>query len=52
VDAVGSELVSAMNSLVSGNFAGKCAYLQRRAAANNPEKSECFVKQGCSWQGI
>jgi hypothetical protein len=30
VDAVGSELVSAMNSLVSGNFVGKCS---GRAAA-------------------
>jgi hypothetical protein len=46
VDAVGDELVSAMNSLVSGKFAGKCTYLQRRAVANSPEKSECFLKQG------
>lgn len=37
VDAVCGELASAMNSLVSGNFAGKCTYLQHRAAAINPE---------------
>jgi hypothetical protein len=44
VDAVDGKLVSATNSLVTGNFAGKCTCLQRRAAANNPEKSGSFVK--------
>jgi hypothetical protein len=37
------ELVSAVNSLVSGNLAGKRTYLQRGAVANSPDKSEGFV---------
>ena len=52
VDAVCLELVSAMNSLVSGIFAGKQPSRMPRTGANNPEKSESFVKGGCSSQGI
>ena len=37
VDAVCLELVSAMNYLVSGNFAGKQPSRTRRTAANNAE---------------
>jgi hypothetical protein len=51
MDAVGCELVSATNSLVSGNFAGN-SRVERRAAADDSEQSDNLMKIGRSKQGI
>ena len=52
MDAVSGELVSAGNSLVSGNFAGKCSCRVPRTAADKPENPKSLIKTRCSAQGI
>jgi hypothetical protein len=51
VEAVSDELVSARNSLVSGNFAGNARPSTARSR-DNLEKSDNFMKTERSTQGI